>query len=58
MGHSYGKVAFHASDASLAVTGILRNEAEKNRLLETLKKNKKIGRIEETLETGVSAPIA
>lgn len=58
MGHSYGKVAFHASDASLAVTGILRNEAEKNRLLETLKKNEEIGRIEETLETGVFAPVA
>lgn len=55
MAHSYGNVKFSASgDGILSVTGILRNEAEKNLLLHTLGKNKNITRIEESLETGIS----
>jgi len=57
MGHCYGKVVFQAaSDGSLTVSGIVRNEAEKGRLLKALSRNSEIMGIKETLETGVFEP--
>ncbi len=55
MMHSYGKIAFRAAgDGILTVTGVLRNEAEKDLLLQTLGINKDIKKIEENVDTGVS----
>ncbi len=55
MMHSYGNVTFRVSgDAILSVTGVLRNEAEKDLLLQTLGNNKYIKKIESNLDTGVS----
>jgi hypothetical protein len=57
MGHCYGKVIFQAaSDGSLSVSGIVRNEAEKGRLLQVLSRNSHITGIKENLETGVFEP--
>jgi cytidylate kinase len=57
MGHCYGKVVFQAApDGSLAVSGIVRNEAEKGRLLQMLSRNSEITGIKEKLETGVFGP--
>jgi len=54
MGHCSGKVLFRAgAEDSLSVAGVVRNEAEKNRLLQALAKNTQIRDITDTLETGV-----
>ncbi|MHB8109549.1 MAG: cytidylate kinase-like family protein [Syntrophorhabdaceae bacterium] len=54
MGHCYDKVIFEASAGGiLKVAGIVRNEAEKERLIRALKENNDIGHIEDFLETGI-----
>lgn len=54
MAHSYGKVSFRASDNStLTVRGTLRNEAEKDLLLENLRNNQEIKKIDADLQTGI-----
>jgi hypothetical protein len=59
MGHCFGKVLFRVqADDSLSVTGLVRNEAEKDRLLRALARNPQIREIKDTLETGVFEPVA
>lgn len=53
MAHCYGKLAFKAEEEGLMVTGTVRNEAEKNRLLKTLRQNTEIARIYDEIESGV-----
>ncbi len=54
MGHCFGKVAFQAgADGTLSVSGVVRNEAEKDRLLRALAKDTRIREIRDDLETGV-----
>lgn len=54
MMHSYGNVTFHASgDGILSIAGVLRNEAEKDLLLQTLGNNKDIKEIKANVHTGV-----
>lgn len=58
MGHCFGRVAFQAdADGSLSVTGVVRNEAEKDRLLQVLNNNAEIREIKDALETGVFEPV-
>lgn len=54
MGHCFGQVTFRAgADGTLSVAGLVRNEAEKDRLLQALAKDARIRRITNSLETGV-----
>ena len=54
MAHCYGKLAFNAEEAGLTITGNVRNEAEKDRLLETLRHNPETGRIYDEIESGIA----
>jgi cytidylate kinase len=55
MAHCYGKLAFKAKEEGLMVTGTVRNEAEKDRLLKALRQNTEISRIYDEIESGVPA---
>ncbi|OPY02027.1 MAG: cytidylate kinase [Syntrophorhabdus sp. PtaB.Bin184] len=58
MGHSFGKVTFQAgAEGTLSVTGVVRNEAEKDRLLQALARDTRIRGIRDSLETGVFEPV-
>ncbi len=53
MAHCYGKLDFKAEKGGLSVAGTVRNEAEKDRLLKTLRQNTEINRIYDEIESGV-----
>ncbi len=54
MGHCFRKVIFQAgAEGTLSVAGVVRNEAEKDRLLRALAKDTRIRGIRDSLETGV-----
>lgn len=53
MAHCYGKLAFKAEEEGLTVTGAVRSEAEKNRLLATLGQNPGIARVYDEIESGI-----
>ncbi|OPY02251.1 MAG: cytidylate kinase [Syntrophorhabdus sp. PtaB.Bin047] len=54
MGHCFRKVIFQAgAEGTLSVAGVVRNEAEKDRLLGALAKDTRIRGIRDSLETGV-----
>jgi cytidylate kinase len=53
MAHCYGKLAFKTEKDGLTVTGTVRSEAEKDRLLTTLRHNTEIKRIYDEIESGI-----
>ncbi len=53
MAHCYGKLAFKASEGVLTITGTVRNEAEKDRLLGALRNNPEIAGVHHEIESGI-----
>ncbi len=53
MAHCYGRLAFKVVEGILRITGTVRSDAEKNRLLQTLRQNNEILRIDDEMQTGV-----
>ncbi len=53
MAHCYGKITFKAAEATLTITGEVRNEAERDRLLQTLRHNTEILQIYDEIESGI-----